>query len=623
MSAISSEPSDPANPTGPMWQELRSSDPNDHRKVWVFRWIEDHFIVRQEFHDALLSIIRWLTDLKEERRTELSFTRSDDVGKHATYPNPFKDSQPHLTAGVVITGPPGIGKSAFLHYLVALRVAMNLPTLFASGQQVYFWENGHLFLGTMPLNQGLLAIRIPQDTWILVDSNNTPFSYTSSVPEELYNLRRFIVQAASPRMQRMGWMSKVDYPLTYFTMEEFSSEELMLAIKIRRPIAPDMDCVREFHRKFGGSCRDVFQHGFTQSDMQLFESSLREKASLLSIRELEDLIHLKNHPVPVSDGISHALVSAFPIGDWNRGHFTKRSPSPTIAQIVFDAYSRYHENNKRETFEALMQLKGGGRSVAAYYYDTHFHTYLLRADSLKCYPMKPPHRKRGLGQTTRFWTSTWEPSIQAPLTLSLRLPGTGPIPHLDFSIESPLTIQPRTYYCPTTRTMPTFDSFFASTPTHAVVFQASIALTHDVNKKGLYWLHERGIRTMEYVYISPTLHDDVTIPFPASVPDLLEYPGLDYELVVRPSSNAGPSDAAHTSTSNAEVNDEDDQDIPKIVAIYHAILDVSDPPKETRHRRLVKTLPSEAGGSSLPQPLPKRARKGQRKGKGKGKQEGV
>jgi hypothetical protein len=238
--------------------------------------------------------------------------------------------------------------------------------------------------------------------------------------------------------------------------------------------------------------------------------------------------------------------------------------------------------------------------------------------------MTPPKRKRNPDQKTRAWSSTWDASIQAPLTLNLRQFNAEPIPSLDFNFHTESgPPKPRHYYRPTTRTVPTFDSLFISSQTHALVFQASIALKHDVNYEGLYWLYKLGIRTIEYVYItpSPTLNLDyarVTIPFPASVPDTLNYPDF---VVVRPTNDANRT-TDEEDEEMKEMNIDEDQEIvspegkkaiPKIVAIYHAILDVSDTPNtnKTKRANLLKKLSTsteaessasaEAGGSSLPE----------------------
>ena len=70
--------------------------------------------------------------------------------------------------------------------------------------------------------------KLPKGTWLLVDSNRR----LTDVPEATTNICSacdgFILQAASPRRDRLDWRSKY-MPIRLFWMAPWSLEELIAA----------------------------------------------------------------------------------------------------------------------------------------------------------------------------------------------------------------------------------------------------------------------------------------------------------------------------------------------------------------------------------------------------------
>jgi hypothetical protein len=110
-------PSPPLEATAPLWKSI---DKSGAHKVWLFRWLRNCYFVREEYHDAIVAIIKWFTTRTGGAPMALAAklfvtSRTDNVADHDTYPNPFLQAtalqaKPIGEAAVIVTGVPGIGK---------------------------------------------------------------------------------------------------------------------------------------------------------------------------------------------------------------------------------------------------------------------------------------------------------------------------------------------------------------------------------------------------------------------------------------------------------------------------------------------------------------------------------
>jgi hypothetical protein len=111
-----------------------------------------------------------------------------------------------------------IGKSYFLYYIWTTRIALDLPTLFVHrSDEVLLWQNGQMY--TAPFAQcsdRRLRDILDETAWCLVDSNQD----LQDVPASVYLAGRFIIQAASPRQERMSWTTKSPKMVSYYIMRE-------------------------------------------------------------------------------------------------------------------------------------------------------------------------------------------------------------------------------------------------------------------------------------------------------------------------------------------------------------------------------------------------------------------
>ncbi|KAJ7491528.1 hypothetical protein B0H11DRAFT_2008215 [Mycena galericulata] len=98
----------------------------------------------------------------------------------------------------------------------------------------------------------LVQLAVPQDAWILLDSNVDFLS----PPQEVSDCNRLIVQAASPA-GRTAWADKIRGPHQFCVMRPWTLEELFVGSSLQPKICSGHD-MRVFFNKFGGSARHVY-----------------------------------------------------------------------------------------------------------------------------------------------------------------------------------------------------------------------------------------------------------------------------------------------------------------------------------------------------------------------------
>jgi len=168
----------------------------------------------------------------------------------AVFPNPFEDdilrrANSTASAGVIISGQPGIGKSDIeiclaictlnalagksvqLLFILILRLHAHLPTIWQESDTMatVFTEEGvfQLSFGDVSMDTiGVFGKYFPPCTWLLFDPN----ANAESRPV-LSHTRVLTVQASSPIKDRFSWTSK-DRVYLWF-MRPFTLQELIIA----------------------------------------------------------------------------------------------------------------------------------------------------------------------------------------------------------------------------------------------------------------------------------------------------------------------------------------------------------------------------------------------------------
>lgn len=109
--------------------------------------------------------------------------------------------------------------------MLVLRLQAGLPTVYQSNTDfMYLFDEGGVFecscAGAKPEE---FRESISESTWCLIDSNrNLP-----DVPTFITGLKRFIVQASSPRAARVAWRDKSIRPITQYIMKPWSLSEIL------------------------------------------------------------------------------------------------------------------------------------------------------------------------------------------------------------------------------------------------------------------------------------------------------------------------------------------------------------------------------------------------------------
>ncbi|KAE9394641.1 hypothetical protein BT96DRAFT_998339 [Gymnopus androsaceus JB14] len=348
---------------------------NVPRKIWILR--EDYdkrikMMVRQEYHDALMAILQWMQKKKEDptKTYPIVVTPSKALERASdVYPNPFETMGENKNislraGGIAIVGLPGIGKSIFLYYIWNLRRHLNLPTLYMpTGETAWVWKENQYF--QIQLSSCTKEDRqrfLPENTWCLVDSSQN----VVDVPQNVYNTRRFILQASEPRKDGLLWIEKAPIRVTYFAMREWTAAEFIAGLQVqpRSLQVASMDQLVEFWHKFGGSARDAYKNAFQLAD---YQSSLEHLAKGLTIKSLDRACT----PNPsAAQAYPHRLLSVFPLSDDDRTQSNVRPPTPHIMEIIVQALSPSPEKTQVDFFDSLVTSYNiAQRTLAAYFYD--------------------------------------------------------------------------------------------------------------------------------------------------------------------------------------------------------------------------------------------------------------
>ncbi|KAJ7217219.1 hypothetical protein GGX14DRAFT_602652 [Mycena pura] len=323
----------------------------------------------------------WALPIIQEGRQILSNLTSPD----SKYPNPFEGEGSSFRSGtgVVITGSPGIGKTTCLRYMFYLRAAADLPTIYMSNERrAFVYKNGYSgeIDGEVPRASVFLK-NMPSSTWALVDSN----ANLATIPQALIELKFFIVQAASPRKDRMQAALKLENNAAQIcVMEPFTAWELVIAQALRNyggidgKFPPSERELFEFHERFGGSARRAAVEALQQDEVNKKINSIKPE----DLRELifySTLVGLDEGSIP--NEIAHLLVSIFPltIDNADRRLFWIGPPSHDIYLKLEEQLKITREVERREFFETCLKANTpGSRSFAGEMLGQHFHDVLTQ-----------------------------------------------------------------------------------------------------------------------------------------------------------------------------------------------------------------------------------------------------
>jgi hypothetical protein len=366
-----------------------------------------------------------------------------------------------------------------------------------------------------------------QSTWCLIDSNLT----LTTVPGFILDLGFFIVQASSPRPERIEWVKKVSQPVLEYFLKPWTPSELIMGCVLERSFIIAIHgfiCSRtlqnnwqserdllSFYDQYGPSARLAYAHA---ASPHKYGESLKQKLAGITYEEVFNIVNLN-----LSNAISHQITLISP-------GVTRSIHTVTIATPYIDGLlNQMHDEHVLEASAREFQVFNGfskGKTSAGYILDHGYHDALCKERTWRVIPLKsnPP------GPQNTHWTLP-DPHAIVPQYLHISYEngrvsidildapppvsndGAKTLPIFSYLLGAKLTLKDG-YYRPSGGSEPTFDSFIYESATKtATTIQSTVSTKHNVSKKGLEWLQSLGVKKFRYILISAP-GDSVDLPFP-------------------------------------------------------------------------------------------------------------
>ncbi|KAJ7765449.1 hypothetical protein DFH07DRAFT_955689 [Mycena maculata] len=323
--------------------------------------------------------------------------------------NPFLSAhnQGPLRGSIVIVGAPGIGKSTYLKYLLALRCAADLLTVVViSATSVALYRHGRKYqlpLTTKNLND------MPPHTWCLVDGS------VSNVPDIVYRASFFVVQVLGSEAH---WIAKAMPPPPLLALKPWAPTELVKARWMQRsgPQSLTDEQLVLFCKTFGGFAKDAYNS--VHSDY----ASLVYRA--ISVMRTESLLEsLSGDPIPFVDGkISYRALTIVPqttTGIPPLRKWAVSPPTPWVGAQLLREFDNFTPEVKSQFWFSLLRhplgnaLAGDLLAIAG-----SFHAALLYGCPVHGWPVSIFHQcAPEANNILRF-----DPTIPAAGFLQLRPP---------------------------------------------------------------------------------------------------------------------------------------------------------------------------------------------------------
>ncbi|KAJ3511278.1 hypothetical protein NLJ89_g4195 [Agrocybe chaxingu] len=399
---------------------------------------------------------------------------------------------PRRTAGVVLLGNPGIGKSSFLIFMLLHCLVNRNRVVWASRGDVYVLNPNGVFTirsGThlrmyfnRPAYEGVLA---------LVDSDEK-----SEEPDPgLVHSRLFAVHATSPQQGRYKNWVKQRMAIS-LVMEPPTVDDMHALMSLRFP-----DCVRSrveaAMATYGGNSRTIVEVFEFSNGVSLQEVRIKNSLQSLSFSQLEQLIR---DPHDGDKNITHALIqstSSRPppqIGDPRYlapDMMVHSFASRYIWKLVYQRFMDSSLQEMRRLFVSLAGLTSAG-ATRGWIFEAWCHDRLCQAEiALELTEMVRDSSSLAKGVNTRSLLFGQKRKFKIFPT-STRIADTK-----DTS----------KYYVPQKGNNPTFDSFLHISDEVGIGFQMTISSDHTLEPKGLRILAQRlGTNEHLFVFVIPTGH---------------------------------------------------------------------------------------------------------------------
>ncbi|RDB14543.1 hypothetical protein Hypma_016237 [Hypsizygus marmoreus] len=256
-------------------------------------------LLRNEYRTVLRDVIRFSSGEKTVFENDAGDSTEEDL-----LSNPFHGGLVHSpnSPGVTLMGHPGIGKTAFLWYVLILRCLAGLETVYLNNpsQFFYFGETGSfsMLYGSDSLNQPSSSPLFGPNTWVLVDLS------TGSMPQVLLALRQTRAFILIASCMQPKWAAPLNDPfgLKYY-MKPWTLSELIQA----RHLSFECPTEAELER---------FCTLFPPSAGLAFMYDARDSEKMLSIgisqATFADLVHMMQTADALDNWLTHRILCVAP-----------------------------------------------------------------------------------------------------------------------------------------------------------------------------------------------------------------------------------------------------------------------------------------------------------------------
>ncbi|KAI9461474.1 hypothetical protein HD554DRAFT_1512167 [Boletus coccyginus] len=403
--------------------------------------------------------------------------------------------------GIIVTGAPGIGKSVLLEFILHLRNLAGLPTLFVRDERrvdLFASDGVFRYEGWSPIDRS----ELPPSVWVLVDSNTD----LVGVPDWVRYLGCFIVQAASPRRDRLHWAVK-EVGVSWYIMKMWSLEEV-LAARTLQDKSPSAAQLKTFFERYVPSARTAYDFAHRIQD---FEIQLQGAINSLSVDNVTKMVDDLGS-LTMSAEMPHHLFIIHP-GE-TRSSLIIKFTSQHISEKLVAALEHKVSSAARVLFE-VYNRNPPTKALAGQLWDSVVRGVFTQGGVWPICQMEVSSNKGKVNQHWKIMPS--KPYVDQYLIIGdpakpiVKICDTCPddaIVHDTFSsfpFNANIKEVTKTgYYLPTSTTEATFDAFYYDADLkEATVLQATVSPGHTVKAKDLQQLQEVGVQSAHYVAITP------------------------------------------------------------------------------------------------------------------------
>ncbi|EJD08212.1 uncharacterized protein FOMMEDRAFT_164903 [Fomitiporia mediterranea MF3/22] len=429
--------------------------------------------IREEYPVMLSALFKALYDFGGDA---FGYHRIDVKTHQDEFPpvNPFGKMQvrkvPLAKAPfIVVTGTPGIGKSMFLYYSLALRLLVQKSTvlLYRKGRCLIFHECG---IYSMTLDQlDTVVGLLPMETWFLVDSNEDVVSPPDFLIAQCRTTPRLIVVAASPRIEQLEFTDDFNAPQLW--MYPFKEKELYesMGMQLRRQKEIQLQA---FYEKFGPIAREAFQFS---GNLDGYEDIILRELGSTSLKSLPDVICWAASG-NCEGGWSHRVLVTYPRDDSDRTEFNITIPTKKFRDLVLGRLIA-HTVQEARTACSLFLLNQNTRAVVGHLLGPISLRILLDGGQ---WSMRKMHRTDAPPKNTHW---KFNPASEEYV---LRIGHTG---YQNYEKDSPPP-QEIGLHVPVAANQPTFDAVARvdDTVNPFVIFQMTCTKAHKLSSTGLNWV---------------------------------------------------------------------------------------------------------------------------------------